>query len=74
MGKRDSSRQKIKIEAINKRMEGIMEMENWDKRTRTTDSSITNRMQEMEEKISGLKIKYRKWIYWSKKNLNITES
>lgn len=41
-------------------MEEIMEMENWDKQTETTDSSITNRMQEIEEKISGLKIKYRK--------------
>ena len=38
------------IEAIKKTQnEGILEMENLGKRTRTTDSSITNRTQETEE-------------------------
>ena len=33
--------------------EGILEIENLGKRTRTTDASITNRIQEMEDRISG---------------------
>ena len=33
--------------------EGNLEMENLGKRTGATDASITNRIQEMEEKISG---------------------
>ena len=46
---------KIEIEAIKKTYtEGILEMENLGKRTGTTDTSITNRIQEMEERISGL--------------------
>jgi hypothetical protein len=31
---------------------GILEMENLEKKTETTDESITNRIQEMEERIS----------------------
>ena len=38
------------IEAIKKtQMKGILEMENLGKRTGTTDTSITNRIQDMEE-------------------------
>lgn len=46
------SHQKMKIELIKKtQMEGILGMENLDKITETTDESITNTIQEMEEKI-----------------------
>jgi chromosome segregation ATPase len=39
---------KMEIEAIKKtQMEAILEFENLGKRTRTTDTSITNRIQEM---------------------------
>lgn len=42
------------VEAINKtQTEGILEMENLGKRTGTTDTSITNRIQEMEDRPSG---------------------
>ena len=48
---------KIEIEAIKKtQTKGILEMENLGKGTGATDISITNRIQEMEEKISMLKI------------------
>ena len=33
---------------------GILERENLDKETGTTDESITNRIQEMEERMSGV--------------------
>jgi cell division protein FtsL len=46
---------KMKIEAIKKRQtERIFEMENLEKRTRITDTSITNRIQETEDGISGI--------------------
>jgi uncharacterized coiled-coil protein SlyX len=35
--------------------EGILEMENLGKRTGAADANITNRMQEMEERVSGVK-------------------
>jgi hypothetical protein len=35
-------------------MKGILEMENLGKRSRTTDANITNRLQEIEERISGI--------------------
>ena len=46
---------KMEIEAIKKtQVEATLEMENLGKRTGTTDASITNRIQEMEERISGI--------------------
>jgi hypothetical protein len=46
---------KMKIEAIKKtQTEGILEMENLGKGTGTTDTSITNRIQEMGERIPGI--------------------
>ena len=43
---------KMEIEAIKKtQTEAILEMENIGKGTGTTDTSITNNIQEMEEKI-----------------------
>ena len=46
---------KSKTEAIKKtQTEGIQEMENLGKQTWTTDASIPNRIQEMEERISGI--------------------
>jgi hypothetical protein len=46
---------KMEIEAIkNAQTEGILGMENLGKRTGTTDASIINRTQEMEEKILGV--------------------
>jgi hypothetical protein len=45
---------KMEIEAIKKtQTEGILEIENLGKRTGTTDASITSRIQEMEDRISG---------------------
>ena len=46
---------KREMEAIKKtQIETILEMENLGKRTGTTDVSITNRIQEMEERISDV--------------------
>lgn len=46
---------KREIEAIMKtQTKGILEMENLGKRTGTTDRSITNRIQKMQERISGI--------------------
>jgi hypothetical protein len=46
----------MEIEAIKKaQLEGILEMENLEKRTGTADVSITNRIQEMEEIFSSQK-------------------
>jgi hypothetical protein len=43
---------KVEIEAINKtQTEGILKMENLRRRTETTNTSITNRVQEMEKRI-----------------------
>jgi uncharacterized coiled-coil protein SlyX len=43
------------IEAIKKtQMKGILEMENLGKRTGTTDTRITNRIQEIEKRISNV--------------------
>ena len=45
----------IELEAIQKtQTEGILEMENIGKKTRTTNASITNNIQEMEERISSV--------------------
>ena len=46
-------------------------MENLGKRTETTDISITNKTQEMEEKILGIEDAREKWIHQSKKILNL---
>jgi hypothetical protein len=45
-------------------------MENLGKRTRKTDASITKKIQEMKERISGLKDTIEE-IYQSKKMLNL---
>ena len=46
---------KIEIEEIKKtQTEGILEMENLVKRIGTADLSIISRLQEMEERISGV--------------------
>jgi len=45
----------VEIEAVNKtQTEGILEMENLGTRTGTTVVSITNRIQEMEERTSDV--------------------
>jgi hypothetical protein len=45
----------MEIETIKKtQMEATLEMENLGKRTGTTDTSITGRIQEIEERISGV--------------------
>ena len=45
---------KTEIEVIKKtQTKGILDMENLGKRTGTTETSITNRIQEIEERISG---------------------
>jgi hypothetical protein len=46
---------KMEIERIQKsQMEAILEMEKLGKRSGVTDASITNRTQEIEERISGM--------------------
>ena len=46
---------KTEIKAIKKtQTEGILEMENLGKRMGTTETSTTNRIQEMDKKISGV--------------------
>ena len=45
----------MKIEATKKtRSKGNLEMENLDKQTETTDTSITNKVQERIERVSGI--------------------
>jgi BMFP domain-containing protein YqiC len=47
---------KMDIEVIKKiQSKGILEVEKLGKRTRTTNASITNRIQELEERISGMR-------------------
>ena len=47
---------KMEIEAIKKtQTEGILEMENLGKETETTEESITHIIQDMAERISGIK-------------------
>jgi predicted nucleic acid-binding Zn-ribbon protein len=47
---------KVEIETIKKtQMKANLEMENLGKRTGITDISITNRIQEIEERISSIK-------------------
>lgn len=61
----------MEIEAIKKaQLEGILEMENLEKRTGTADVSITNRIQEMEEIFSSQK-QQKKLIHQTKKMLNL---
>ena len=48
----------MEIEAIKKtQTEAILDMENLRKRTGTTDAIITNRIQEMEDRILGIEYK-----------------
>ena len=47
---------KMEIETIKKsQMEAMLEMENLGKRSGAIDVSITNRIQDIEERISGIK-------------------
>ena len=63
---------KIEIEAIKKsQMEAILEMENLGKRTGTAEVSITNRIQEMEERISGIEDTIEKNQYISQRKCKI---
>ena len=62
---------KVEIEAIKKtQTNGILEMENLGKRTGPTDANITNRIQKMKERISGIE-DTREEINQSKKMLNL---
>ena len=46
---------KSEIEAIKKtQTKGMLEIENLSKRTETTNASITNKLQEMKERLSGV--------------------
>ena len=56
MGKKKTVRDlKMEIKAIKRtQMEATQGMENLGKRTGTTDANITNKIQEMEERISGI--------------------
>ena len=51
----NSPRTKMEIETINKtQRETTLEMDNLGKRSAATDASVTNRIQETKERISGL--------------------
>ena len=66
---------KTEIEAIKKtQTKRILDMENLDKRTGTTEASITNRIQEMEKRISGVKDTIEVIDLLVKKMLNTTNS
>ena len=53
---------KVEVETIKKtQMEANLEMENLGKRSGITDVSITNRIQEIEERISGAENCQRKF-------------
>ena len=60
--------QEVEIGAIKKtQTDGILELENLGKRIGTMDASITKRIQEMEERISGIEATIQE-INPSKKN------
>jgi hypothetical protein len=64
----------VEIEAMKEtQTEEILEMENLRKRTETTDTSITKRIQEMEDRISGIEDTIKE-IDKSKKMLNLKNS
>ena len=67
---------KTEIETIKKtETEGILEMENMGKWSGTTNASINNRIQEMEERISSVEDTLEKAdSLQSKKTLNLTEA
>jgi hypothetical protein len=66
---------KMEKEAINKtQIEGNLEMKNIGKRTVTRHASITDTIQEMEERITDIGIQYKKLIHQSKKTLNLKNS
>jgi archaellum component FlaC len=57
MNKLNTVVQDLKVEAETKKktqMEATLKMENLGKRSRITDVSITNRIQEIEERMSGV--------------------
>jgi hypothetical protein len=63
---------KMEIEAIKKtQTEGILEMVNLGKRTGTTEARITNRTQEMEERISGIDDMIEEIVHQSQKMPNL---
>jgi hypothetical protein len=65
------------IEVIKKtQTETILEMEDLGKRSRTTDTNITIRIQEMEERITGIEEMVSELIHQSKrmKNLKIHDT
>ncbi|KAL6056636.1 hypothetical protein STEG23_020363 [Scotinomys teguina] len=62
---------KTEIEAIKKKQtERRLEIENLSKRTGTTDANITNRIQEMEDRISGIEDTIEETDLLAKENTN----
>jgi hypothetical protein len=60
------------IEGIKKmQTETTLGLENIGKRIGTTNVSITNRIQEIEERISGIEDTIEKSIFWLKKMQNL---
>ena len=66
----------MKIETIKKtEMEANLEKINLGRKTVTTNTNITNRIQEeMEERILGIEDKIEKSIHWSNKMSNVRSS
>lgn len=64
---------KTEIETIKKtQMEGMLEIEKLGKRPGTTDASITDRIQEIEERISGVEDTLGELDSSTKENLSPT--
>ena len=66
---------KTEIETMKKtQTEGILEVEELSKQSGSTDTSITNRIQEMEERISGVEDTLGEIDSLTKENLKSNES
>ena len=62
----------MEIEVIKKKWtEGVTEKENLGMWTGTTNTSITNSIQEIEKRILGTEYTIEEWINWSKEMLNL---
>jgi predicted S18 family serine protease len=62
----------MEIEAIKKiQTEAIMEIDSLRRRIGATSTSVTNKIQNMEERISGVKDTVKALIHWSKEMLSL---
>jgi hypothetical protein len=64
----------MKKKKKNPQIEATLEMGNLGKRSGVTDTSIANRIQELEERISGIKDTIKIATHWSKKIQSVKSS